>query len=98
LGFGRKASNLVPEKNPNTAKNAQLWKTGRMDNRRPKRVPRNKKENIHLGTWNVVTMLQPGKMQEVAEQILQTELQNIALQEIRLKGHGQIKKDKYILY
>jgi hypothetical protein len=24
-----------------------------MDNRRPKRVPRNKKENIYLGTWNV---------------------------------------------
>ena len=49
---------------------------------------------IYLGTWNVRTMLQP----EVAEQILQTEVQIIALQEIRWKGQGQIKKDKYNLY
>ena len=76
-----------------TAKNTQLLKAGRMDNRRPKRASRNKKENIYLGKWNVLTMLQPGKMQEVAEQILQTELQIVALQEIRWKGQGQIKKD-----
>jgi exonuclease III len=69
-----------------------------MDNRRLNRVTKNKKENTYLGTWNVLTMLQPGKMQEVAEQILQTELQIIALQEIRWKGQGQIKKDKYNLY
>jgi hypothetical protein len=87
-----------PRKRPNTAKNAQILRAGRMDNRRPKRVSRNKKENIHLGTWNVLTMLQPGKMQEVTEQILQTELQIVALQEIRWKGQGQIKKDKYNLY
>jgi exonuclease III len=43
-------------------------------------------------------MLQPGKMQEVAEQILQTELQVVALQEIRWRGRGQIQKDKYNLY
>jgi len=88
----------LPRKKPNTAKNAQLLKAERMDNRRPKRVIRNKKENIDLGTWNVLTMLQPEKMQEVAEQILQTELQIIALQEIRWKGQRQIKKDKYDLY
>ena len=69
-----------------------------MNNRLPKRVLRNKKDNIYLGTWNVRTVLQPGKMQEVAEHILQTELQIAALQEIRWKGHGQIKKDKYNLY
>jgi len=31
-------------------------------------------------------------MQKVAEQILQTDLQVVALQEIRWKGQGQIKK------
>ena len=43
-------------------------------------------------------MLKPGRMQEVAEKILQTDLQVVALQEIRWKGKGQIKKDKYNLY
>jgi len=43
-------------------------------------------------------MLKPGRMQEVAEQILQTDLQVVALQEIRWKGKSQIKKDKYNLY
>jgi hypothetical protein len=53
----------------NAAKNAQLWKARQMINRRPKGVLRNKKDNIYtyIGTWNVRTMLQPGKMQEVAE-------------------------------
>ena len=37
-------------------------------------------------------------MQEVAEQILQTDLQVVVLQEIRWKGQGQMKKDKYNLY
>jgi hypothetical protein len=39
-----------PGKKPKTAKNAQLWKAG-WNNRWPKRVTRNKKENIYLGTW-----------------------------------------------
>jgi hypothetical protein len=36
LGVGRKASNLAPEKKTQNAKNAQLWKTGRENNRRQK--------------------------------------------------------------
>jgi exonuclease III len=44
-----------------------------------------------------MTMLKPGKMKEIAEQMLRTQLQIIALQEIRWKGHGQIK-NTYSLY
>jgi len=59
LGVGRNGSNLAPPKKTQNAKNAQLWKAG-WENNRPERVLRNKKENIYLGTWNVLTMLQPG--------------------------------------
>ena len=45
-----------------------------------------------------MTMLKPGKMNEIAEQMLSTQIQIIALQEIRWKGHGHIKKNKYSLY
>ena len=52
---------------------------------------------MYIGTWNVITMLKQGKMNEIAEQMLRTQLQIIALQEIRWKGHGQIK-NTYSLY
>jgi exonuclease III len=45
-----------------------------------------------------MTMLKPGKMHEIADQMLKTQLQIIALQESRWKGRGQIKEDKYSLY
>ena len=51
-----------------------------------------------MGTWNVLTMLKPGKMQEIAEQIQNTSIQIVALQEIRWKGCGHIKKQNYSLY
>jgi exonuclease III len=43
-------------------------------------------------------MLKPGRLQEIVEQTLETNLQIIALQEIRWKGYGKIKKHKYIIY
>jgi exonuclease III len=43
-------------------------------------------------------MLKPGKKYEIADQMLKTQLQIFALQEIRWKGSGQLKKDKYSLY
>jgi len=51
-----------------------------------------------VGTWNILTMLKPGKMQEIAEQIQNTTLQIVALQEIRWKEYGHIKKKDYSLY
>jgi hypothetical protein len=43
-------------------------------------------------------MLKPGRLQQTAEQMLETNLQIVVLQEIRRKGYGKIKKDKYIIY
>jgi hypothetical protein len=52
---------------------------------------------IHIGTWNVMTTLKPGKIQKIADQMLKTHLQITALQENRCKGCDQLKKDKYSL-
>jgi hypothetical protein len=53
---------------------------------------------IQIRSWNVTTILKPGRLQEIAEQTLETNLQIVAPQEIRWKGYGKIKKDKYIMY
>jgi exonuclease III len=37
-------------------------------------------------------------MQQIAEQVLNTSLQIVSLQEIRWKGYGHIKKKDYSLY
>ena len=80
------------------AKNSQSRKAGWINGQRLKRVKRNTNLWINIGTWNAVTMLKPGKMNEKAEQMLSTQIHIIALQELRWKGQGQINKNKYSLY
>jgi len=58
---------------------------------RQRRVKRNKENKIIIGTWNVRTLLQPGKIKELAEQISETQLEILAMQEIRWYGTGLIK-------
>uniref|UniRef100_A0A8D9AYK2 Craniofacial development protein 2 n=1 Tax=Cacopsylla melanoneura TaxID=428564 RepID=A0A8D9AYK2_9HEMI len=54
---------------------------------------------LKLGTWNIRTMLQAGKMQEVADQMLKYKFDLFALQEIRWQGKGRIdKKDFTLIY
>ena len=43
-------------------------------------------------------MLKAGKMNEIADEMLKTQLQIIALQELRWKGASEINKTKYRLY
>jgi len=57
-----------------------------------------KKEQIDIGTWNVNTMLKAGKIQEIADQIVGSQIQIVALQEVRWRGYGLLKKDRYSLY
>jgi hypothetical protein len=59
------------------------------------RVKWRRKDMICIGTWNVMTMLKAGKMNEIADEMLKTQLKIIALQELRWKGFGEINKTKY---
>jgi hypothetical protein len=78
------------------AKKSQPSNAGLINGGRFERVDRNNKLMINIATWNIMTMLKPGKTHEKADQMLKTRLQIIALQEIRWKGSDQIKK--YSLY
>ncbi|KDR15323.1 Craniofacial development protein 2, partial [Zootermopsis nevadensis] len=47
---------------------------------------------------NVRTMLRPGKMNEIENEIVKYKLDVVALQEIRWQGRGQIDKQEYALF
>ena len=52
---------------------------------------------MQVESWNVRTMLQAGKIVEIADELLKYDLDITALQEIRWKVYGRIKKPRYIL-
>jgi hypothetical protein len=90
------ASSLTQEKL--LAKKAQRENAGQIILGRQRHVKRMKEELLDIGTWNVNTMLKAGKMQEFVDQIVGSQIQIVALQEIRWKGYGLLKKDKYSIY
>jgi exonuclease III len=45
-----------------------------------------------------MTLLKPGKTQELAEEIVKTQIEILALQETRWPGREQINKKDYTLY
>ena len=56
---------------------------------------RQRTTDLTLGTWKVETMLQPGKMMEIANEVLKLGIDIVALQEIRWQGHGEINKKNF---
>jgi hypothetical protein len=83
-------------------KSHQRRTAGLINGRRQRRVKRNKENKIIIGTWNVRTLLHLGKMQELAEQIGETQLEILAIQEINRTTHYTVvdlavKQDKLAL-
>jgi exonuclease III len=54
-----------------------------------------KTDNLYIGTWNIKTLLKPGKLHELVEEIKKTQIEILALQEVRWPGKGQIIKKDY---
>lgn len=60
---------------------------------------RNKKRyQFKLGTWNIRTLLQVGKMDEINEQRKIYNIDILALQEVRWKDRGIIERKEYSLF
>jgi exonuclease III len=64
----------------------------------PRHVLRTKSDKLYTGTWNVMTLLKSGKVQELTEEIAKPKIAILALQETRWPGKGQINIKYYIFY
>jgi exonuclease III len=53
---------------------------------------------MRFGTWNVRTLMQAGNMNVTAEEVEGYKMDVVALQEIRWKGKGSIRKLKFTIY
>lgn len=63
-----------------------------------RKCKRNNSMKLRLGTWNVRTMLQPGKMYEITDELKRYRMDVVALQEMRLQGIGDFKEKEYDIY
>ena len=52
---------------------------------------------MKVESWNVRTMLQVGKMAEIADKLLKYDLDITTLQEIKWKGYRRIRKPRFTL-
>jgi len=60
---------------------------------------RQRTTDLTFGTWNVQTVLQPGKVTEIADGVLKQGIDLVALQEIEWKGHEEInRKNVTVIY
>jgi hypothetical protein len=85
----REANHLSKEKS--LAKKSEQRIAGLIDGCRQRQVKRNKGNKIIIRTWNERTLLHPGKMQELEEQISKTQLEILAIKEIRWSATRLIK-------
>jgi exonuclease III len=53
---------------------------------------------MRFGTWNAHTLLQAGNMNAIVEEVERYKMDAVALQEIRWKGKGVIRKPKFSIY
>jgi hypothetical protein len=84
------------EKKSATNPNNQPWNFNGTPALRPGKF-RRKKHDLTMPMWNVSTMLQPRKMNEVAEQLRKFNTDVMAIQEIRWRGQGHMNRKEYTL-
>jgi hypothetical protein len=95
LGVLCEASHLSKEKTH--AKKSSQRIAGLINGCGQKRVKQNKEYKIIIGTWNVRTLLHPGTMQELAEQIKRNTTRNTSSTRNKMKWNWFNKKTELLI-
>jgi Reverse transcriptase (RNA-dependent DNA polymerase)/Endonuclease/Exonuclease/phosphatase family len=89
---GEEATKEIKKKGTNTS-------ISKMDiDRKNKKITRYRKRQgnkTKFGTWNIRTLLEVGRMEEVGMEMERYKIGILALQEVRWSGEGRIDKEKY---
>ncbi len=56
------------------------------------------KNTLKIGTWNVRTMFQKGKLENIKKEMERLKLNVLVLSEVRWKGAGSFSTDKYTIF
>jgi hypothetical protein len=83
---------------PSLCKTLTAGNAGLINGGQQRQVKRNKRETIQIRTWNILTMQKLGRLQETAEQILNTSLQIVAMQELDVGAMDIQRKKDYSIY
>jgi hypothetical protein len=97
MGVGHRARNPVLEKK-NLAMKSQSNIAGSIFGKQTMQCKRMKPIEFYIATWNVQSMLQAGKMEEIADDLKKCNMQITALQKVRWSQDGCIKKNYTLLY
>lgn len=85
-----------PKKNHKNGKNKN--EPGRIESKQKIKTGKKKKEQIKIGTWNIRTMLETGKMEQITLELEKYGIDLGALQEIRWKGQGTVDGAQCTVY
>ena len=66
--------------------------------RKQDRRDNTKKGKLRLGTWNVRTMLQGGKLENLKEEMRENNLDLLGICEVRWAGSGELRSDEYRIF
>ena len=87
----------LPRKKTNVAKNSVI-ETGLSLRKQPRLRNKEMSTVMRFATWNIRTLLQVGNMNAIADEAERYKMEVVALQEIRWKGKGIIRKSKFNIY
>lgn len=63
-----------------------------------KKIHHKRQENLRIGTWNVRTLLQSGKLENLKKEMELNRMDIIGLSEVRWEGQGEVTSDETTLF